>query len=280
MLAPKQLPMAYEEWNRDHKSPYGANWWRALIESRYLGRFAYPGAPGRLAWARRASLPKWVLRRIGPFGFQANSATRRFEYPWCHQVTPISRGMRVLDIGAGAAGLQFLLSLEGLEVVSVDPMINPSSAVDWILDLKQLLRLNSAFGGRVTFVADYLERAELPAESFDRAFAVSVLEHLTTADCISLVREVERLLKPGGCLVATVDLFLDCHPFADLQRNQYGSNINLHSVIAATGLVLKEGRVGELFGFPEFDASRTASHLDDYLCVNRTLSQCFVLEKR
>lgn len=279
MLAPKRLPVEYQTWNRRHKAPFGAYWWKALLDNRYLGRFAYSKSPGRVAWERRAFLPLWVLRSIGPFGFQANSATRCFEYPWCHRVTCLGKGMRALDIGGGAAGFQFLLSLEGLEVTSVDPMINPSGSVDWILGLEQLQRLNQVFGGRVTFVPKHLEKANLPAISFDRAFAISVLEHLTLPECVSLVREVERLLKPGGCFVATVDLFLDCQPFAAPRGNQYGSNLNLQSVIASTGMVLKEGRVSELFGFPEFDSERITRHLDDYLCVNQTLSQCFVIEK-
>jgi SAM-dependent methyltransferase len=279
MLAPRTLPPEYVAWNLEHRAPSGPTWWSSLLDSKIFGKFAHPPAPGRLAWRYRMNLPRALMRGIGPFGFQSNSRSRMFEYPWCFFATPLSAGMRVVEIGAGASGLQFVLALRGLDVTSVDPLVNPSETVDWVFSADDFERLNRAFGARVRFVQDYLERAALDRDSYDRVFSISAFEHIPAEAARSLMHEVRRVLRPGGSFVATIDLFLDCQPFSSASRNKYGSNISVRNLVEDSGLVLKIGTTSELHGYSEFDPNEIWRRRYEFLVVRDVMTQCLVLEK-
>lgn len=272
MLAPRNLPAHFAAWNRAHRAPFGPRWWRTLVRL-HLRR------PGVL-WRRRMHLPAWAMRRIGPFGFQKNSPARAFEYPWCFFATPLARGMRVVDLGAGASGFQFVLADRGLDVTMVDPLVEPGAARgDWRFGAEEFAHLNEAFDGRVTPFLDHLRKADLPADSVDRVFCISVLEHVPEDTARALGTEVQRILRPGGCLVSTIDLFLDCQPFAPARSIRIGANVSVKGLTEDAGLRLNAGRREELFGFAEFDPSRILRRLDDFLVVNRVLTQCLVAQK-
>ncbi|MDJ0517805.1 MAG: hypothetical protein QNJ74_16670 [Trichodesmium sp. MO_231.B1] len=88
MLAPKDLPENFNNWNQKHKAPKGALWWYKYINSNITGN--------NLTWRNRFKLPDWLIREIGAFGFQINSQSRVFEYPWCFIATALSPGMQVV----------------------------------------------------------------------------------------------------------------------------------------------------------------------------------------
>jgi 2-polyprenyl-3-methyl-5-hydroxy-6-metoxy-1,4-benzoquinol methylase len=269
VIAPRSLPREYREWNRRHKAPAGPLWWDRMVRSR-LRTWLMP---------RRMRLPALLMRVIGPFGFQENSRTREFEYPWCYFAAPIRPRMRVIDLGAGAAGFQFVLSREGADVYSVDPLINPDETVDWRFTDADFERLNHVLRARVTFVRKFLEEAGLPHGAFDRVYAISVLEHIPEQACLPLLREAAALLRPGGLLIATVDLFLDLAPFTDKHRNRYGTNVSILKLVETSGLELVSGSPPELYGYPEFDPQQILRRRDEFLVCNDVASQCIILRK-
>src|SRR4051812_9589068 len=110
MLVPRELPDKFAQWNQKHKAPFGADWWIRLLYSRHFGMFSRKFAPGWIAWKIRTQLPPQIIRSIGPFGFQLNSATRKYEYPWAFFATPLSEGIKAVDLGSGASGFQFTLA--------------------------------------------------------------------------------------------------------------------------------------------------------------------------
>jgi SAM-dependent methyltransferase len=275
MLAPNKLPGNYRAWNRKQKAPCGSPQWIRLLQSPLAARIA----GGRYAWRNRMAFPGWLMRRVGAFSFQLNSLTRTFEYPWCFYATPLSAGMSVVEIGAGAAGFQFVLAKQGLNVTSVDPLINPSESVDWRFSSNDFARVNSAFGGKVRPIRDYLEKAHLEDDSYDRVFAISVLEHVPQEGVVAIMREIHRILKPGGFFIATVDLFLDCHPFTYRLANQWGTNVSVRHLVEESGLALKVGSPRHLNGYPEFDAEEVSRNKSNFLVVNNVMTQCLVLQK-
>jgi SAM-dependent methyltransferase len=271
MLAPKSLPENFAAWNQKYKAPDGASWWVNFVNSEIRGH--------NFAWRNRMKLPVWIIQQIGAFGFQLNSATRTFEYPWCFFVTPLEPGMRVVEIGAGAAGFQFVLANCGLDVTSVDPLINPTEKVEWIFGNQEFNHLNNAFGGKVKFIREFLENAKLTSNYYDRVFAISAIEHIPQEAIAPLVKEIERILKPGGLFVATIDLFLDCYPFTNKASNKYGTNISVCDLIEQSGLQLKVGNPAQLYGYPEFEPENIRHNLSEFLVANNVLTQCIVLEK-
>src|SRR5579862_1571480 len=74
MIAPRQMPQEFYDWNRRHRAPFG----RRNRLSGLLG-----------------------IRYRGPFAFQANNSTRVYEYPWAYSAINAhraARGGRFLDI--------------------------------------------------------------------------------------------------------------------------------------------------------------------------------------
>ncbi len=175
-------------------------------------------------------------------------------------------GLRLVDVGGGFSGLPFVLSKGGADVTIVDPFLayglrNPyegQSPPDVIR------RLNRAYRTNVDLIQSTLEHADIPNESCDRVICVSVIEHLDESARQSLMREVERILKPCGEAVFTVDLFLDLQPFTNVKANQYGSNVSIRELVDATQLGLYFGDRSELYGYDEFDSSMIMSRRSQF----------------
>ncbi|MFN2466254.1 MAG: class I SAM-dependent methyltransferase [Candidatus Dormibacteria bacterium] len=261
MLARTPLPPEFVEWNRR----WGAPWGMPAASGLSLGE--------RLASDRRSE--------FGPFAFQANNTTREFEYPWAFQATPLRAGMRAVELGASLTGFQFVLAQAGLEVLGVDPGDASTGAQDNALNAENHALLNAAFETSVSLHQERLENVSLPASSIDRVFCISTLEHIHPADLPSLLAEIWRILRPGGMLVLTIDLFLDLHPFATARENEWGTNIDIGNFIQESRLQLVQGVPAELYGHPLFRAHRVESMLPS-LVIGRghpVVVQALVLEK-
>lgn len=93
----------------------------------------------------------------------------------------------VVDVGAGGGTFASPLSDSGFDVTALEP--------------DEALRAHLArLGLRAVSSA-----AELPAGSFDYAYTLNVLEHIT--DDVTALRDVRRMLKPGARLLIYVPAF-------------------------------------------------------------------------
>jgi SAM-dependent methyltransferase len=264
MIGRRDLPQEYLEWNERWGAP---------------GGYRHGGGP-------QAQLADPDPARFGPFAFQLTSQTREFEYPWVYHAAAIKPGLRVLDVGAGLSGLQFVLGREGCEVVNVDPSAAeaPSEGwqvrAGWWLTPDRHQALNQAFDTDVTLVPRRIQDSGLAPGSFDRVLCVSVLEHVGQQEARSMLESMIDLLAPGGLCVLTVDLFLDLKPFGILDRNEWGTNLDLGRLLGGLSVERDQGDPRELLGFPEFDYDAVVAQVDDYLlggypCV----AQALVLRK-
>lgn len=260
MIGRRDLPASYRAFNRTWGAPLGPRWLLAM--------------PTR---TRRFVPP----RLTGPFAFHPdNSVTRAFEYPWAFHATPLDAGMVAVDVGGSLGGLQFVLARSGLRVINVDP--SDEAANGWPVHHRTIARLNRAFKTDVRLERCFLQDAPIDAESVDRVFSISTLEHIPPAEIDSLMASVAKILKPGGQCVFTVDLFVDLEPFTAKASNRSGTNLNIAALVEASGLELTAGDRAELNGYPEFDPQRILANLPDYLygAVDPNLAQAFVLTKR
>lgn len=96
-------------------------------------------------------------------------------------------GDRVLDLGCAAGAITHFLSEQGCETVGVDA--EP-------LAIETARRL---FPGLTFEVAD-VASLPFPAESFDKAVAADLVEHLDDATFGRMLAEAMRVLRPGGTL--------------------------------------------------------------------------------
>lgn len=242
MLAPRDLPRSYVDWNRRWSAPDGSAWTRRLDRKWWT-------------WPIAASL-------VGPFAFQMNNDTRRFEYPWAYDALAPVPGLSVLEVGGSLSGFQFALSRGGCQVVNVDPA--RETEAHWPLDARTFSRLNRRFGTSVTLKQCLIQQAGLAPESFDRVVSISVIEHIREEDLVDLLAHVRRVLRPGGRFVLTIDLFLDLAPFTSETQNKFGTNVSVEWLVRESGLVLVHGEARELYGFPTFDAGQIMARQDTY----------------
>jgi SAM-dependent methyltransferase len=238
MLLRPGLPSAYARWNRRWGAPFG----RRIRNRIPTPLWTWPG----------------IARVVGPFAFQSNNSTREYEFPWAFFALDLQPGMRVLELGGSNAGLQFAMARSGCKVVNVDPG-ERARGRGWPVGPEFHALLNRRFATDVQLCSSFIEEANLPSDSFDRAVCVSTLEHIPEPEIPRIARELSRLLKPGGLLVLTVDLFLGLVPFTAQLRNEWGTNVSLSSLIDDSGLRLVHGRRQELCGLPEFDPAAVLS---------------------
>jgi SAM-dependent methyltransferase len=187
--------------------------------------------------------------------------------------------MRAVDIGGSLTGMQFVLDKMGLSVVNVDP--GEAAPMGWPVDARTFKALNRAFRTHVELRRAFLEQAGIEDASVDRVFCISTLEHVPDDGIESILREVRRILRPGGQCVLTVDLFLDLAPFTDRVTNASGRNVDLSWLVQTSGLTLTTGDERELCGFPGFDPNRVQSELGDLLYATHVpaLTQALVLTR-
>ncbi|RSM59520.1 methyltransferase type 11 [Actinoplanes sp. ATCC 53533] len=111
----------------------------------------------------------------------------------------LRRGQRVLEIGCGTGNLLTALGRRRLDVEAVG--IDPDPAALRRSRRKAArrslpIRLEQAFAGELP----------LPDDGFDRVLSAFMLHHLDEAERLRALREVRRVLRPGGQLhVVDVD---------------------------------------------------------------------------
>jgi 2-polyprenyl-3-methyl-5-hydroxy-6-metoxy-1,4-benzoquinol methylase len=268
MLARRQLPPEFEQWNLKWGAPYGRHSTAMAVLN------TVPASPRSRILRQPA-----VQRARGPFAFQPNSSTRSYEYPWAyHQLAGLGSS-RILEIGGALSGLQFVLAKDGHQVHNVDPFVDYGSGEYEVDPVSEHSFLNTLFGTDVT-----LHRATLPdariAGVFDAVCCISTIEHLSPADIEETMNRVKQLLRPGGLLVVTLDLFLNLEPFCSRTSNEWGTNLPAAWLQELTGFELVVGEREELYGYEQFSTEYLLSHLEDYATNNYypTLAQLMTLK--
>lgn len=260
MLAKKNLEPRFLSWNKKWGSPFGhpARWFEKFTE-RFLP-------------ASRITINRNI------FSLQPNNDTRAFEYPWAFFSADFKPGMRVLEVGGGLSGFQFVLSKSGMHVTNIDPGMD---RLGWPVNKETFSQLNSLFNTDVTLLNQGIEEARLEANSFDRAFCISVIEHMPPQTAKIALNKVYNTLRPGGMFILTIDLFLDVFPFTQKIENLYGRNISVQQLLNETSFEIIHGDKQELFGYLEFESTGILENLPQYLIggLYPVLVQTLILRK-
>ena len=105
----------------------------------------------------------------------------------------LAPGFRALDIGCGTGSLTLLLRKlhPGVAVVGLDP--DPKA-------LAITTRKAERAGLALQLDQGFSDRLPYPDASFDRVFSSLMFHHLQSEEKAATLREVRRVLKPGGSL--------------------------------------------------------------------------------
>ncbi|MBI2846198.1 MAG: class I SAM-dependent methyltransferase [Chloroflexi bacterium] len=107
----------------------------------------------------------------------------------------IREGMRVLDMGCGRGELAVKCAEAGCHVWGID------YSADAIA--KDYLRksTNSTDGKQIVFQRMDAKVLAFPTDFFDRVFMIDIVEHLYPEVLVQCLREVRRVIRPGGRIV-------------------------------------------------------------------------------
>ncbi|WP_433497767.1 class I SAM-dependent methyltransferase [Sphaerimonospora sp. CA-214678] len=143
---------------------------------------------------------------------------------------PVGPGDRVLDLGAGGGRHAFEVLRRGADVVAFDmdaAELEGVAAMFAAMDKEG--EVPSGASGE-TVVGDALDMP-FPDASFDRVIAAEVLEHIP--DDMTAMREIVRVLKPGGRAAVTVPSFLPeriCWALSEEYHTVPGGHIRIYTL--------------------------------------------------
>ena len=146
-------------------------------------------------------------------------AARMWEFPYAIYEAKLEQGMKVADVGCGNTPFTALLAekVGAKNVTGYDP--------DYIKD--DSIEGHSHFGARksyidalgINFHNDGMTKMTAPDGFFDRVFCISVLEHIEDIVVKQQgLKEMARILKPGGKLILTFDCGVKM-PLNDIYQN-------------------------------------------------------------
>ncbi|MGE5691124.1 MAG: methyltransferase domain-containing protein [Pseudomonadota bacterium] len=164
-------------------------WWTLYRTSLGLGvRALARGGPRR----------EGVTRLVIPL-----DPSRYLELPWALDHLGAREGERVLDL-ASPKLVAVALARRGVEVTSVDAFAPEVDTWRRLAGREPRLRFEVADGRALPFEDG----------SFDRAYSISVLEHVADDGDAQALRELERVVRPGGRIVLTL-------PYAREARDEW-----------------------------------------------------------
>jgi ubiquinone/menaquinone biosynthesis C-methylase UbiE len=131
---------------------------------------------------------------------------RFWEYPFAILAADLRPGLKCADIGCGTTPFTpYLCEIAGKEnVTGIDP--------DYVAGEDEERHLS--FGARKSHIGKFgfqffqsdFTQLPVPDNSFDRVFCISVLEHIDDPKIKARgLREMARIVKPGGKLIMTFD---------------------------------------------------------------------------
>jgi len=171
-------------------------------------------------WARGSTLPHFTKSGVYLAGWNdvLTPWLKDWSVPWFQGAIEFRPGLRFLDVGSGPPVLaQYLHDKFGCETHALDVPAGPANAAHFGLQ-----GASDSNYPNVTLHFGLAGRDLLPADHFDIVYCNSVMEHTyDTKEALApeaplahmeVLRDLARMLRPGGLLLMNWDTYLDGVP--------------------------------------------------------------------
>lgn len=177
-------------------------------------------------------------------------ASRLWEYPWAILQSQLEPGMKCADVGCGESPFTiYLKEIAGCHVLGFDPDIHSEENND-NFGVSELFIKKSG----LDITKSSIDSIESKNDQFDRVFCLSVIEHISDYNLRAKgMREIARILKPGGLAIISVDVNLLTRLSNPLELvwesglNFYGS-VNLTMPEKRLGFFCDKKQPADVFG--------------------------------
>ena len=140
--------------------------------------------------------------------------TRAWEYPWVLEVLNqnIKANSKVMDCGCGTNGFPLVLHQNGYKAMGLDYFVGDDSQKVGYGLTDSYIKKNSS---KIEFVNGGMEAIPLSDNMVDAITCISVMEHVVIEHKekpdfhLQCLKEMNRVLKPGGLLICTYDTILN-----------------------------------------------------------------------
>jgi 2-polyprenyl-3-methyl-5-hydroxy-6-metoxy-1,4-benzoquinol methylase len=162
---------------------------------------------------------------------------------------------RILEIGCGAGLTSVCLAREGYTIQAVD-------SVDAMVETTRRHAEEAGVSDRITASKRDVFDLGYPDSSFDLVLKIGVAPWLYCLD--KAFSEVARVLRPGGCLIATADNWWRLNRWLDPRYVPALAPLKrrLRKVLERRGLMHAAGASARLHSIREFDAALLAAGLE------------------
>lgn len=184
--------------------------WHRTDQSKLSGKeFALFGfQTGRHLLFRGKFSPRMLLNPV--------SIVRYFELEYVDSNLPLKNGMKVLDVSS-----PYLFSFYQSVKHSLEYFyINPDEK-----DLSNVISLSTKMKFKSRYLAQQMNALALdyPDNFFDSVISISVIEHIENDGDTAAIKEIWRVLKPGGILLFTVPV-KKTYEIEFRERDEYNLN--------------------------------------------------------
>jgi ubiquinone/menaquinone biosynthesis C-methylase UbiE len=182
------------------------------------------------------------------------------------ELAGIKPGDRIIDVGCGRAEIVFQAARDGAIAVGID---YSESAIEIARTVRE--RHEEDIRSRTSFSCCNAERLDFEDNSFETAFLMDVVEHVSENELHTVFREIRRILKPGGKLII--------HTTPNVWSRTWGFRIRALGTFLLKGERIVHPVVAQfraLRNDPEYDEHKLLLHINEQsiLSLRRSLRAC------